>query len=1234
MEPSPEETTPPDGTSPPVTTSTPDPKQDDDDDGYTVTEGDCDDADDAVHPSAYDDCDGVDNDCDGEIDDDVELSDRWAVYADKDEDGFGDAEDEQFVCDSADGYVDNSEDCDDTLASVNPEADEVCNGQDDDCDGEVDEGSYEPFYQDLDSDGFGDPAKPAGTCAAPDDYVDNADDCDDSDASINPDADEICDEADNDCDGAVDEGVLSTFYPDNDGDGYGNSAKPAIACKPPTDLYVSEGGDCADTDQDVHPGATETCNNQDDDCDGEADEGVNNAYYFDGDNDGYGDPTIPTQGCEQVDGYVDNALDCDDTQASVNPEAAEACNGIDDDCDSEVDQDLETTTFYVDADEDGFGDPDAETTEACRAPEGYVDNAGDCEDADAATYPGAPEQCDGIDNDCDEVVDNDVTTSRWYMDADGDGYGTGEGVEDCLQPAGTVLRSGDCNDGNPAVNPGVTEVCNEADDDCDGAADDGIQKTQYYRDADVDGYGAADGSIQACSQPDGYVGHNADCDDSRSNVHPGAPEECDGLDNDCDTQFDEGVKTNYFEDVDGDGYGDAGKGIQACTQPDGYVANSLDCDDTRSTVHPGAVEVCNGIDDDCDGVADDGLKVIYHEDLDGDGFGNAAVSTQACAQPSGYVLDNSDCDDSDDQTHPGATEVCDNIDNDCNTQIDDGLARSVWYLDSDSDGYGDSGEATEACAQPSGYVSADDDCDDTDAAVHPNAPEQCNGADDDCDGDIDESVLYQTWYEDIDGDGYGNGAVTKADCVQPFGYVTVSGDCDDGNGAIYPGALEQCNSLDDDCDGVADDGVQIAYYPDDDGDRYGKAGSSPAYACSPPSGYTNNNTDCDDTRSSVYPGATETCNGLDDDCDGQADDGVKTAYYTDSDGDGYGQMGSSPTYACAPSGAQVTNDRDCDDADAAVYPGAAEACNGIDDDCDGSSDEGLTFKNYYPDADGDGYGMAGSTPVSACAQPSGKVTNNTDCDDTRSSVNPNAAESCDGLDNDCDGSVDEGVKKTFYLDADVDGYGTSTTTAACNKPSGYATATGDCNDANNTVYPNAIERCGDQADTDCDGAMDAQETVSCPYVYFEGSKVVFRSGSQGVFACKYETSGYISGNWKCDPAATAYTTANAYATGDSPFGPSTQLQSDNLILYSGGLLAVDFAGKAKVTASVFTLVSTLSTTSSTKAVNMTSSNDWRYSYYNQWCEESGDPLCVEVDDYEYEVGISWSGSGQVMTLPQ
>ena len=243
---------------------------------------------------------------------------------------------------------------------------------------------------------------------------------------------------------------------------------------------------------------------------------------------------------------------------------------------------------------------------------------------------------------------------------------------------------------------------------------------------------------------DGYsdiASGGADCDDGDSSVHPGATEVCDGADNDCDGSADIGAvdATVWYGDGDGDGFGQASITQAACTAPSGYVSSSTDCDDRDAAVHPGATEICDGVDNDCDGSIDGSSASdanTWYRDADVDGYGNSAVSVLDCAEPSGFAGTDGDCDDRDPSINPGATEVCDGTDNDCDGATDIGAVDAlVWYRDGDGDGYGDSTLTDVACTQPTGFVASDGDCDDRDPSINPGAGEVYgDGIDQDCDG--------------------------------------------------------------------------------------------------------------------------------------------------------------------------------------------------------------------------------------------------------------------------------------------------------------------------------------------------------------------------------------------------------------------------------------------------------------------------------------------------------------------
>ncbi|MEZ4320042.1 MAG: putative metal-binding motif-containing protein [Myxococcota bacterium] len=216
---------------------------------------------------------------------------------------------------------------------------------------------------------------------------------------------------------------------------------------------------------------------------------------------------------------------------------------------------------------------------------------------------------------------------------------------------------------------------------------------------------------------------------------------------------------------------------------DGF-SEADDCNDADADVNPGAVERCNGIDDDCDGTIDSGADDAddFFADDDGDAFG-AGAAVSACEAPAGHVSNDGDCNDSDASIHPGADELCDAADRNCDGSPTQGATDTdTWYADADADGYGDPFAPTEACTQPANTVANDDDCDDSDDTRTPNT----------------------VWYDDLDFDGYGDNTATTTSCEPPAASAAVGGDCDDTESTVNPGETEVCDGLDNDCDGTLD----------------------------------------------------------------------------------------------------------------------------------------------------------------------------------------------------------------------------------------------------------------------------------------------------------------------------------------------------------------------------------------------------------------------------------------------
>jgi len=676
------------------------------------------------------------------------------------------------------------------------------------------------------------------------------------------------------------------------------------------------------------------------------------------------------------------------------------------------------TTYYQDVDGDSFGDPNAPVS-ACMPMAGLVLNNQDCNDNNAAINP----------------------NTVWYADADGDGFGNLLVTQTaCVQPPGYVSNSTDCNDNNANVNAITT----------------------WYIDADGDGYGNAATSIQNCGQPVGYVANSTDCNDASAAVNPGAVEVYNGIDDNCNNTIDEGfTPVNYYLDNDGDGVGGNTFVVGITSPGPNYVLTTGDCNDNSNAMYPGNTEICDNLDNDCDASIDEGLIfVTYYQDLDGDTYGNLAVTLSACSTPQGYVLNSTDCNDQNNAIHPGAIDIPGNgIDEDC-SGLDAPIVAAQLGLYEFTQPSGCPVLANTVTTQPANatfsiYTNQGGSCVaaanvfnnntwNTTGTVNPSNYNEFSITPDSCYGftltkltfthKVSNVNTIPTWHlrssldnfaADIASDSITtnviiNDTVMLGAAFQNIGAVTFRFYI---TGISTSGATWRNDNVS--LWGFINPVQAQTFYADADGDGFGDPNSS-ILTCTMPQGYTNNNTDCDDTNALINP---------------------NTIWYADADQDGYGDPNNFTTSCLTPPGAVLNGD-----------------------DCDDTNNQLTVVTMYYVDADGDGFGD-NATGVEQCAQPANTVTIGGDCDDMNDQIYPGATEICDNLDNNCDGNTDEGLPTiTYYEDLDLDGFGSNVTLTSCDSlGAGYVLVTGDCNDNNNQIYPGAMEVIDNGVDENCDG---------------------------------------------------------------------------------------------------------------------------------------------------------------------
>jgi len=1142
---------------------------DDDDDDIDVCSDeilwDCDDSDPQSFPGAPVLCDGADNDCDC-VDDVIDG------VPDRDEDF-----DQRPLC--------SGQDCDDTDATTYEGAPERCDGEDNDCDG-----STPPDEFDDDGDGYveclpdplvlcicsagsncADLVVPVGQCLP-------GGDCDDEAGGIavNPGAvEDPCDGLDNDCNG-----LLEDTERDADVDGFS-------ICE----------GDCDDSNESIYPGAPELCDALDNDCDaaslaaalglgGQVGDIDGDNVWDDLDDDLDGDGLF-NQFDDDLDGdlYIDSGM----TQEFVGVVSGGAAGqpfgsgnpllllldvGLDG---AVLDVNVEVIIDHDQLDDvrlvlsspdstavvlaDGAGGPLGEDFSSTE----FDDEATLALADSAAPFAGAhqPESplsaFDGtnalgswtltaIDQD-DNLVGGAILAWSLLLELGPDSDTNSNGIPDveedndfdgfveCAEeveplPAGYTGIVGyaggsDCND--DPTDPNAASIYPSAPELSDSYTDLSDPDNPVFVPVDNqcpgdEGFGVLcddqpPTSVLDCSEGlvacyactgseldidlDGYTGADNDCDDQNEYVAPGNPELCDGFDNDCD-----GVIPAWELDSDGDSYTNCWPPPDVPTD----IVGGGDCDDTEAAVNPGELELGNDIDDNCDGVVDEDTLSF---DSDGDGFDPCEVDQDPAE---------CDCDDNDSTVNPGAPELCDELDNDCDGELADGTFGDPDERDQDEDGYticgdGDCLDSDVQLEAEYGYLLTGNGMD-VAHAIHPAAFNECDGWVNDCSQPVGlayvPSDTHHADESDEDGDGFVECDDVEAAAVQEGEWrdnllhanQTLSGanDCNDDvtntyADSINPGAVEVCDGYDTNCSsGSGDSEPELASEQDDDFDQYIECDDFVLSSTATNEvGQTGESllggNDCrdEDLSSSpwsdrINPGADELCDGWDTNCSSGDYTPADVANEHDDDGDTFFECEAvtDPDWEKPP---LIDGGDDCLDEPPAVnsYSGQVrpeaipDVCDGWDTDCSTGTSTPEDLNEH--DEDNDDFIECDLALGVGVVLPVG-LAGGSDCLDLATlaysdEVNPGALEVCDGYDTNCSSASSE-PELASEQDDDRDQYIecenfvlSSTATNEVGQTGELLLGGDDCRDEDfnsfpwsDRIHPNAVEAC-DGWDTDC-----------------------------------------------------------------------------------------------------------------------------------------------------------------------